>query len=274
MNMCRKKHLRILLSLLGSAAVSLSLSAAAENLPKAEEQQKEDLPKAEELPKEDLPKLDMQKFDPALHLKQAMALIKEKRYQEAQKQLDTTLELNPNYYDAWGQQALLYVLTGKDDKAIDKYKQLVEVKPELVDAHVNLGSLLSKKNQLKDAEWELRKAIAINYRSIEGYYNLANVLVRQNRYEEALTQYKMCLKLSPNNAKVYNNMGVIYQNRDYLEEAHEAFLHALALDPANEMFEKNLTLLRQQIRGKTYQARHSSPYAQTRAVSATKSVTK
>ncbi len=249
--MNRKNHLPVLLSVASCTLLSFFMTAVSA---------------------EELKALHPEKLDPAPHLKQAMSLIKDKRYQEAQKQLDAALELNPNYYEAWGQQALLYVLSGKDDQAIAKYRQLVEVKPELVDAHVNLGSLLAKKNELKDAEWELRKATAINYRSVEGHYNLANVLVRAGRYEEALIEYKMCLKLSPNNAMVYNNMGVIYQCRDYLEEAHEAFLHALALDPSNEMFDKNLGLLRQQIRGKTYQAKHVTP-AHTQ-VSTLKSVTK
>ncbi len=121
-----------------------------------------------------------------------------------------------------------------------------------MDAHINLGALLSQAGEYGAAEKEYKKALDLNFYSLSSHYNTASLYIKQERLNEALKELKTCLKLKQGatNAWVHNNLGVIYQKRHYLEEAEEEFLKALKLEPANRSFEANLYLVRSQLKKK------------------------
>ncbi|HMO20444.1 MAG TPA: tetratricopeptide repeat protein [Candidatus Melainabacteria bacterium] len=211
-----------------------------------EEPDAEDLDKLDEFEKRFKdPNVDNLKVkDPEVYLKRANIFVKHNLYKKALEEVNTSLRLNPSCWDARYLGAFIYQMQGRDDEAIQRYRHLLEVKPDNLKAHINLGTLLRKKGLLDKAEHHYREAIKINFYSLNAHYNLANVLIDKHRLEDALKELKACLKIQPNNAWVHNNLGVLYQKRNYLVEAEEEFLRAITLEPGNQSFEKNLQLLR------------------------------
>lgn len=178
--------------------------------------------------------------DPRKHYLIAKDLLAQKQYKACLHEVNKALALNPHYWEAMYVGCLSLQLQERNDEAIRKYRRLVRFKPDMAEAHINLGVLLKKTGQLDEAETAYRKAIEINFYKVDPHYNLANLLIEKGDLEGALGELKACVKLAPRNAWVHNNLGVIYQKRNYLEEAAEEFKQALKLEPANRTFEHNL----------------------------------
>ncbi len=188
--------------------------------------------------------------DPRRHYLIAKDLLHQKQYKACLTEVNKALALNPHYWDAMYVGCLSLQMQERNEEAIRKYRRLVKFKPDMTEAHVNLGILLKKTGQLDEAETEYRKAIDINFYKVDPHYNLANLLIEKGDLEGALGELKACLKLSPRNAWVHNNLGVIYQKRNYLEEAEEQFKKAIRLEPANRTFEQNLKSVQAQMKKK------------------------
>lgn len=188
--------------------------------------------------------------DPRRHYLLAKDLLHQKQYKACLTEVNKALALNPHYWDAMYLGCLSLQLQERNDEAIRKYRKLVKYKPDMTEAHVNLGVLLKKTGELDEAEAEYKKAIEINYYKVDPHYNLANLLIEKGDLEGALGELKACVKLAPRNAWVHNNLGVIYQKRNYLEEAEEQFKKAIRLEPANRTFEQNLKSVQVQMKKK------------------------
>jgi Flp pilus assembly protein TadD len=190
---------------------------------------------------------DPAQADPELHLRLAKTLIAKKKYKEALVELNETLKLNKNLWEARFLGAYIYQLEGRNAEAITRYKQYLAVKPDNQQAHINLGVLLRQEGKTEEAEDAFRESIKLNFFSLESHYNLANLLISQGTLEEALKELRACERIAPTNAWVHNNLGVIYQRRDYLEEADQEFNKAANLEPANQTFSMNLSMVREQL---------------------------
>ena len=70
---------------------------------------------------------------------------------------------------------------GDLDAAIAEYRKALAIKPELADAHADLGLALYHKGDLDAAIAEYRKALAIKPDDARRHDNLGNALKRQRR---------------------------------------------------------------------------------------------
>ena len=189
---------------------------------------------------------DPHDYDPNPYYMQGLAALKAKRYQEALNCFNRCLKIDPNFYKASFQKAVVFQLTGYPEHAIKRYEQLAKYHPEMAEVHINLGSIYRDRDKIR-AEAAFRKAIEIYYYSLPAHYNLANLLLDMGRYEEAMKEYKACLKFNRKTAFIRNNMGVIYQKKKYYEEAAEQFALALKLSPKNKIFADNYRLARKHL---------------------------
>ncbi len=219
----------------------ISLDIDKDKAPKDEDNLEEE-ETAEDKLKVDLDTLESD--DPQYFLKQAIFHIKAKQYRPALLELNKCISLDSRNYYARYLGALVYQLQGRDEEAISRYRHYLEIRPDDIQANINLGSLLRKTGEYAESEECFKHAIHINFYSLEAHYNLSNLLLEIGRIEESLKELKICNKFDPHNAWVHNNLGVIYQRSNYREEAEEEFKRALALDPANRTFEKNLEKIR------------------------------
>jgi tetratricopeptide (TPR) repeat protein len=189
---------------------------------------------------------DPHDYDPAPYYAQGLTALKAKRYQEALDCFNRALKIDPNFFKASFQKAVVFQVTGYPEHAIKRYEQLVKYHPEMAEAHINLGSLYRDRDKIR-AEAEFRKAIEIYYYSLPAHYNLANLLLDMGRYEEAMNEYKACLKFNRKTAFIRNNMGVIFQKKKYYEEAAEQFAMACKLSPKNKIFSDNLKMAKKHL---------------------------
>jgi tetratricopeptide (TPR) repeat protein len=86
---------------------------------------------------------------------------------------------------------------GHTDRAIERYRQVVELDPLRQDAWVNLGDLLATDGQSELAVEALQCAVELDPNDPAARYNLADVLDGIGEFENARPQWEMFLRLSP-----------------------------------------------------------------------------
>jgi tetratricopeptide (TPR) repeat protein len=98
-------------------------------------------------------------------------------------------------------------------QARDVYFRLLDVDPNHVDAHVNLGRLLHEDGAPAAAEEHYRRALEIDPDHETAAFNLGVALEDLGRLREAIEAYSRALELDPRNADAHFNLAGLYERR-------------------------------------------------------------
>ncbi len=120
----------------------------------------------------------------------------------------------------------------RDAEAIPDFRQAIALKPELADAHNNLGIALHAMRRNDEALAAFDRALALNPKLGEAHANKGNVLRELRRYEEALDQYDIAIGMNSALRDAMNNKGITLNEMRRFDEALAAFDKAWAADPA------------------------------------------
>jgi Flp pilus assembly protein TadD len=120
----------------------------------------------------------------------AIALAKQKKYDEAIAHYNEALKLNPDSAAAHNNLARIHHTLGRFDDAIAHYTVALEIDPKLAIAHNNLGILLLQKESLVAGVRHLREAVRLRPNNAESQCNLALALNRQGQWDEAAGLFK------------------------------------------------------------------------------------
>jgi tetratricopeptide (TPR) repeat protein len=86
---------------------------------------------------------------------------------------------------------------GKHGAAEAAYRKAIALKPDLAEAHFNLGIVLYNLRKLGEAEAAYRKTIALQPEFAEAYYFLGIALMRRAQFQEAAATLKKASALLP-----------------------------------------------------------------------------
>lgn len=135
----------------------------------------------------------------------------------------------------------------RHDQAIPCFARAIGLKPDYADAHYSLGIVLTAVGRKADAVQAFSRAIAIRPDFAEAYNNLGIALNEIGRSEDAVRCYREALKRAPN-AATYTNMGAALRKLDRYDESIAAFEEALKLAPdiadtrAQKLFQQAIIL--------------------------------
>jgi len=132
---------------------------------------------------------------------------------------------------------------GRAGEAAAIYRQFIALRPEVVEARVNLANLLAIIGAPADAEAAYREALARRRDLPEARFGLANALRAQGRLEEAVDAYRAGLALDSNNPGAVYNLGSALQALGRTDQAFTAFSRAVALKPDFAQAHNNLGIL-------------------------------
>ena len=161
----------------------------------------------------------------------ANVLIKEKKYEEAEKSFKKVIELNPDNAQAHNIRGTLVQILGKLDEAEESLKKAIELKPDYAEAHYNLGVILHQPGRLIEAEASYKKAIDFNPDNVQSYNNLGFILKEQGRLDEAEESYRKAIKLKPNYVEALTGLGIVLNGLGRLKESEILFKKAIELKP-------------------------------------------
>ena len=168
------------------------------------------------------------------HSSRGLALAQNNQFEEAVKQFETAIQLNPKLYDAYYEYGRACRVQGKHDKAAILFEKACQVEPEnyhsahfLVDAYkdLNMEHEMQKANQR--ALEVFRKHLDLNPDDARALYLGAGVLIKANEIEEGLRWIKKAISINPDETAVLYNATCIYSLLGKFDEALDYFERAI-----------------------------------------------
>ncbi len=113
----------------------------------------------------------------------------------------------------------LYAKAGDQSAAIREFTELVARHPRHADGWFNLGFIHDQRNELTEAERCFRRAVELSQSLDRAWYGLGLVLIRQGRLNEAVAALKRNIKLQHFSPYGYYQLGMTYHHLGRSEEA-------------------------------------------------------
>lgn len=120
---------------------------------------------------------------------------------------------------------------GDYDQAMDFYKQAIQRKPKLKEAHFRLGQIYAERKMFDEAINEFKTARDLKYP--EAVTELAVTYHKAGKLDEAENLIKELLVKKPNDVDLKYRLGKVYLDKGLLNEAGEIFRQVLQMDPNN-----------------------------------------
>jgi uncharacterized protein (AIM24 family) len=132
-------------------------------------------------------------FDQGLfltHFNRGKALYDERKFVEAERELEEAYLLRPRDQNVLNLLGLVYFKQDKLEKAEEVYRKLAAESPEVSTLYYNLGLIHFKLNRLEEAELAFLKALELAKDNHKINFYLGSVYERLQRYPDAIYQYR------------------------------------------------------------------------------------
>lgn len=113
----------------------------------------------------------------------------------------------------------------------ETYQRVVDLEPNWIDAHVNLGVVLYQMGRLDDAHAEFRAAVELDPGHGISRYNLGCVLEELGQIDEAIEQFRRAARALPGHADVLFNLALAYEKRGEIQRARRQWRLYLRFAP-------------------------------------------
>ena len=150
------------------------------------------------------------------------------KYADALTLYRATLEANPSCWLAHINRGIL-VVDERPDEAEADFLAALRLKPDLPEAHYNLGIIAHRRGRLEDASRFYKEALRHSPVLGEARNNLSDVLRRLGRLDEAAREGEAAIRVSPKLPEAHYSLGVTLQELGRLDEAAGQYEEALRL---------------------------------------------
>jgi tetratricopeptide (TPR) repeat protein len=116
-------------------------------------------------------------------------------------------------------------------EAIDTYLRVVELAPDWIEAHINLGVAYYQLGQLSDARASFFNAVQLDPMNGISRYNLGCTLEELGELEEAIEHLQRAARAMPAHADVHFNLALAYEKRAERRRAREHWVLYLRYAP-------------------------------------------
>ena len=119
----------------------------------------------------------------------------------------------------------------KIDVAIVAYKNAIEIKPDFVDAHYNLGVASKANLDIQQAEKSYKKVLELVPKHVNALNNLGSIYSEQKYYNKALTYFESVLSLEPDHLEANFNKANVLRDSGNLKMSVIAYKEVLKVKP-------------------------------------------
>jgi tetratricopeptide (TPR) repeat protein len=133
-------------------------------------------------------------------------------------------------------------------EAIETYLRVVDLAPDWIEAHINLGVAYYQLGQLSDAAAAFRQAVELDPMSGISRYNLGCTLEELGEFDEAIEHLQRAARAMPAHADVHFNLALAHEKRGERLEAREHWLLYLRYAPNGPWAEQARARLKQDSR--------------------------
>jgi tetratricopeptide (TPR) repeat protein len=145
--------------------------------------------------------------------------------------LKAAIKEHPEDIVAYEKLGHIYRAAGKDNEAIDAYREAAHRNSTSSDVYLNLGMLHEKKNQIDEAVVAYKQAVKVNPSSADAHLRLGDIRFARGLYQEAVEQYSEFLKLRPESPDIHLKMARIFAKSKEATLALSSYNSVLTYSP-------------------------------------------
>lgn len=150
------------------------------------------------------------------------------------------LELDPNMLEAHFNLGFAYRSIGNKEKQIHHYKEALKIKQDEPNIHYSLGLAYSDSFIYSDAITEFRKVIELDPSFKDAHFQLGTALYKTGKYADAAIAFEKSIELDPEWYEAHSNLGSCYMKLDNTKAAIKYFKDAVLLKPNSAEAQYNL----------------------------------
>ncbi len=173
----------------------------------------------------------LQPNQPIAQLHLASTLKWFKRYAEAKKILQDTIERHPDYAPAYNNLGAMYFAEDNFSLAEMHYEKATQLVPDYIDAYYNLGLSLVKQQKLEKAVVIYQTLLTLSPHHAAARFHLACLLMRQEKLSEAIQHFLVIIQTEPHHVETQTNLATCYLKQGQFIEAKQHYTQALTLAP-------------------------------------------
>ncbi len=124
-----------------------------------------------------------------------------------------------------------YYDKGMIDKAIEEFKEVLELDPDDIETHYHLGNAYADKEIFDEAISIYKKVIEKNPEFIDAYLSLSTLYLDMDMVDEAISLCNQAISANPDDSFLCFHLGEAYVRNEQYEEAITAFNKAISINP-------------------------------------------
>ena len=117
-----------------------------------------------------------------------------------------SLEVTENNAFLHSSLAMIYGSEGKQELAIDEYRESIKIDPAYAEAHFGLGICLENSGKIEEAISEYRVAVDISPEKFQYHNNLGISLAQHGMIDDAIEHLSIAVQLGPDDEKAESNL--------------------------------------------------------------------
>lgn len=172
--------------------------------------------------------------DASLRWKLAKAAMESKDIRLAFQQLQKTVELDPNNYEAKGKLGEIYLLVGKSEEAARIADNLVVGWPKVPEGYVLKSGLSLRAGKIDEAISQMKTAAALASDKYKFMLVVGNFYLLKRDRKSALEWYDKALAASPNAPEVHVTRGNFHFAVGEMEDGEKEYRKAIELSKDKE----------------------------------------
>lgn len=185
----------------------------------------------------------LQRYNPRAYLIKAFMLKEQQDTTGYLRMLQLVIDQDPKEVKAY-QELGSYYQQKLDPIAASYYQNALNVDPDNVEIHYNLGKLYQDLGQTQEAEQEYKTALRIDEKHIPSLNNLGYLYLDDpNHYEDAVKLFTRAIQENPDFVYSVCNRGVAYEYLKQYDKARKDYEKALTLKTNFEPALKGLNRL-------------------------------
>jgi tetratricopeptide (TPR) repeat protein len=150
---------------------------------------------------------------------------------KAIKEFDRTIQLDPNYVNAYFNLGKIYERNRDFEKAIQNFQAAKSLDPNVEEFHIELAYSYFSVDQFDNAEREYKKALELNPNNYDTHSGLGYLYRRKGDYPMAILAFRNTTRLAPDYSYSYMALGGIYRYLKDWDQAIRAYREAIRIRP-------------------------------------------
>lgn len=163
----------------------------------------------------------------------AQELARSGQYEKAAAACEELIATEPRGHEALHLRGVLHNLGGRAAEALDCIQRAVAIEPDVAKYHLNLGNAYLSLNRLGEARVAYENALKLDGNYQDAHYNLGTLLLKQDDAKEAEFHFKRAVEGPVPMAGAWAQLANIQETENRLDEAMHSVECGLALADGN-----------------------------------------